>query len=196
MAPIIAIYILWGCWVISWWFAALTSHPTIKHAGLASELSHRFLTVVGVVLLFGLYMSPYEIDHRFWRTLTGMGGWAMVALTIAGFGFSWWARLHLGRLWSASVTRKLDHHIVDTGPYAIVRHPIYTGIAIAAVATALVSGSPSSLVGAALIIAGFYVKARIEERFLREELGPAAYDVYAGRVPMLVPFWPASATKR
>ena len=56
------------------------------------------------------------------------GAVVLALLTIPGFLFAWWARLHLGRLWSGTVTRKADHRIVDTGPYAIVRHPIYTGL--------------------------------------------------------------------
>ncbi len=119
-------------------------------------------------------------------------GVGLVAVQVAGFAFCWWARLHLGRLWSGSVTRKEDHHVVDTGPYGLVRHPIYTGLDAAAIGLALASGQVRIMAGAALIILGCWIKARLEERFLREELGAAAYDAYAARVPMLVPFWPKS----
>ena len=71
----------------------------------------------------------------------------MVLLCVMGFGFAWWARLHLGQLWSAFVTRKAGHRIVDTGPYGIVRHPIYTGIIAAAIALALVKGTVIALAG-------------------------------------------------
>lgn len=54
-----------------------------------------------------------------------------IAVMIAGFAFCWWARIHLGRLWSMRVTKKEGHHVVDTGPYGVVRHPIYTGILVA-----------------------------------------------------------------
>jgi protein-S-isoprenylcysteine O-methyltransferase Ste14 len=101
--------------------------------------------------------------------------------------FAWWARLHIGRLWSSSVTRKSGHHIVDTGPYRLVRHPIYSGVSLSAIATAAIRGTAQGVLGAGLLILGFYVKARLEERFLRDELGPA-YDAYACRVAMLVPF--------
>src|SRR5438445_12979167 len=56
----------------------------------------------------------------------------MVAVTV------WWARIHLGRLWSSNVTRKKNHHVVDSGPYGIVRHPIYTGVIVASIATAAI----------------------------------------------------------
>jgi protein-S-isoprenylcysteine O-methyltransferase Ste14 len=112
----------------------------------------------------------------------------MAALTLAGFAFCWWARIHLGRLWSGHITRKEGHRIIDTGPYAFVRHPIYTGIILASFATAIEKGTAVALTGAAIMTIGWYIKARIEERFLREELGAADYDSYAHRVAMLVPF--------
>jgi len=108
-------------------------------------------------------------------------------LVIAGFGFCWWARLHLGRLWSLLVTLKEDHRIVDTGPYGLVRHPIYSGVMFAALMTALMKASPASLAGALLVCVGFAITAQVEERFLRDQLGAEAYDAYSRRVPMLIP---------
>jgi len=87
----------------------------------------------------------------------------MVALCFAGFAFCWWARIHLGRLWSAFVTLKAEHRIVDTGPYGIVRHPIYTGIILATVAVGILKGTAYAAAGALLVILGFWIKARLEE---------------------------------
>jgi protein-S-isoprenylcysteine O-methyltransferase Ste14 len=81
-----------------------------------------------------------------------------------------------------------DHHLIETGPYALVRHPINTGLLLSTLATAVQRGRMSALVGLALMALGWYVKARLEERFLLEQLGPDEYDAYARRVPMLVPF--------
>ena len=114
-------------------------------------------------------------------------GWALAGLTVLGFLFCWWARLSLGSLWSGNITAKADHRIVDTGPYALVRHPIYTGMITAAAGMAVLNGSLLNIVGVALVIVGFTIKARIEERFLRTELGAEAYDAYAKRVGMLIP---------
>jgi protein-S-isoprenylcysteine O-methyltransferase Ste14 len=133
------------------------------------------------------FNSPQHSMTPIWL-LNEDARWFMALLTAAGLAFCWWARLHLGRLWSASVTRKEGHHIIDTGPYAFVRHPIYTGIILASFATAVERGTAIALAGAAIMTIGWYMKARIEERFLRQELGAAAYDSYAGRVAMLVPF--------
>ena len=69
-----------------------------------------------------------------------------------------------------------------------MRHPIYTGILIAALGTALLRASAFALGGFAVISIGLFIKARFEERFLREQLGAPVYDEYARRVPMLVPF--------
>jgi protein-S-isoprenylcysteine O-methyltransferase Ste14 len=126
-------------------------------------------------------------DIPFWELKHGIG-WLFVAIAVAGVLFMWWARLHLGRLWSSSVTRKSDHSVIDTGPYAIVRHPIYTGLLVAIGATVCVRASAQTVAGAALIATGIYIKAKIEEEFLRDQLDADAYDRYARRVPMLVPF--------
>jgi protein-S-isoprenylcysteine O-methyltransferase Ste14 len=109
----------------------------------------------------------------------------------AGFLLACWARLALGKLWSAGVERKADHRLVEEGPYAIVRHPIYAGLLAAALSLALVKATPFALAGLVLTSIGFTVKARLEERFLATELGEADYADYMRRVPMLMPFWPA-----
>jgi protein-S-isoprenylcysteine O-methyltransferase Ste14 len=188
MQPLIAIYLIWFAWFVSWFAAAAWSNPTIKRAGWARELFFRSLLIAGYILLFGFIANPYDVRYHLWDTQKDLIGCALVALTVAGLAFAWWARLHLGRLWSSSITRKNEHKIIDSGPYRLVRHPIYTGIIFAVFATALLQGKPSAFLGAALLTLGWFIKARIEERFLREELGPEAYDSYARRVPMLVPF--------
>ena len=185
MSPLAVMELLWGAWVLSWIVAASWSNRTMARARLGSELTYRVTTLAGFALLFvaGRYLDRGD---RLWNTPPAVS-WCLVGLTVMGFAFCWWARIHLGRLWSSSVTRKADHHIVDTGPYALVRHPIYTGIIIAATAMAALKGQPIAFAGLALAILGFWFKARLEERFLRDELGPAAYDAYAKRTGMLLP---------
>ena len=185
-----ACYTIWTIWAVSWFLAAGWSSRTQSRASLAQQFPYRFLTISGFILLFAVRTNRYHGPLRIW-TLPISAGWAMVLLCAMGFGFAWWARLHLGQLWSAFVTRKADHRIVDTGPYRIVRHPIYTGIIAAAIALALVKGTVIALAGALLAAFGFWVKARLEEGFLREQLGAEAYDAYRRRVPMLLPFGPA-----
>jgi protein-S-isoprenylcysteine O-methyltransferase Ste14 len=95
-------------------------------------------------------------------------------------------------MWSARITRKTDHKVVDSGPYALVRHPIYTGLLLALLATAAAKGTMLGVAGFLILLIGIWVKARLEERWLTEELGADAYGNYRRRVPMLVPFWPRS----
>jgi protein-S-isoprenylcysteine O-methyltransferase Ste14 len=186
--PITACYTIWIAWAVSWWLAAIWSSRAASRASIAEQLPYRLLTLAGFVLLFAIntrhgYHGPLQL----W-TLPAGAGWGMAALCFAGFAFAWWARIHLGQLWSAFVTRKADHRIVDTGPYRIVRHPIYTGIILAAIAVAIVKGTVFAIAGALLSALGFWIKARLEEGFLRDQLGTEAYDAYRRRVPMLVPF--------
>ena len=180
-----AIGIAWAAWALSWFAASWWSGHTARRASVGSELPSRLFVIAGVVLLFGLYPHVRAIELPL-RRMGPAGDWLMVALTALGFLFAWWARLHLGRLWSATVTRKAEHRVVDSGPYAVVRHPIYTGIIVAALATAADRGTALGWVGAALMTCGWYLKARLEERFLGADL--PGYPEYARRVPMLVPF--------
>ncbi|HEY2071189.1 MAG TPA: isoprenylcysteine carboxylmethyltransferase family protein [Rhizomicrobium sp.] len=196
-----AIYLPWDAWVLSWTAAALWTARTVKRPALsANEIVYRIFAFggFGILLFFqsqnsddfraGLH-THNPLVQRYWALPVDVG-WAMVALCAFGFLFAWWARIHLGRLWSGRITRKEGHKVIDTGPYALVRHPIYTGIIIAAVATAAEKASPLAMIGALMLYIGYWMKARLEERFLREELGPNAYDAYRNRVPMLIPFGP------
>ena len=117
----------------------------------------------------------------------GLIGAALAALTLAGILFAWWARLHLGRLWSSAITRKEGHRVIDTGPYGLVRHPIYTGLITAVLGTAIVSGTVRAAVGLVIITVSLLRKRRTEEAFMRETF-PGEYERYSAEVPGLVPF--------
>lgn len=186
MHPALAISVLWIGWAASWMIAAVWSGRTEARASRVSETAYRLTILAGAILFFipaHGYRGPLRLWHIGWT-----GAWIAVALTAAGFGLTWWARLHLGRLWSGQVTRKANHHVVESGPYGWVRHPIYTGLLLATFATMAAKGTVLGMAGAALITIGIWMKAKLEERFLRQELGAAAYDDYSRRVPMLVPF--------
>ena len=178
---------MWAAWAISWMAAAIWSDRATKRPRTSDQIPYRLLAAVGAVLLFGAYRHRHQTEIVLWHTPLALG-WILDALVLAGMLFTWWARFHLGRLWSGSVTRKADHHIVDTGPYGLVRHPIYTGITLASIATAALRGTAFAWVGTVVMTFGWVIKARLEEKFLREQLGATVYDEYSGRVPMLVPF--------
>jgi protein-S-isoprenylcysteine O-methyltransferase Ste14 len=179
--------VIWIGWIVSWMAAAYWSNRTEKVALTWDTLRYRVAIIAGAVL-----MTPWATRHLSTRPLWHVGyagAYAFAALTLAGILFTWWARIHLGRLWSGSITRKEGHRVVDTGPYALVRHPIYTGLIFALLATAAAQATANALAGAVLISVGFWLKARAEERFLTAELGADAYGDYRRRVPMLVPWF-------
>ncbi len=180
--------VIWLAWLASWMAAALWSGATQKRAASWQSRVYPVVVLAGAVLLL-TWGIPALRGRPLWRVGTA-GGYALAAVTLAGVAMMWWARIFLGRLWSSAITRKEGHRLVDSGPYAYVRHPIYAGLIAALTATAAAQATPSALAGAALVIFGLWLKARAEERFLSDELGADIYGDYRRRVPMLVPFLP------
>jgi protein-S-isoprenylcysteine O-methyltransferase len=113
--------------------------------------------------------------------------WAGVVLTVAGVGFSLWARFYLGSNWSASVTVKRNHTLVCSGPYAMVRHPIYAGFLLASIGTAMAFGEAGCFAAPPLLAFGWMRKWKLEEEFMQCEFG-AAYTEYSSRVKRVIPF--------
>ncbi len=191
-SPHEAIIFLWLAWAVSWFAAAAWSARTLKRPSLGTEIFYRIVTLAGFAMIFWGRPDNADNFHHLWHVSDALA-WALVAVTALCFAFAWWARIHLGQLWSGFVTKKEGHRIVDSGPYTIVRHPIYTAIIAAALCLAILHGDAVALAGFALLTFGFWLKARVEENFLRQELGAEAYDAYARRVPMLVPLGPKSS---
>lgn len=195
MSSLQATHYLWDVWFLSWIIAAVWSRRAAARPPALRQLAHWLPTIMGFVLLaFG---SAVPIDGGHLRIVNSplwnlpfAAGWALAGLCALGLLFTWWARLWLGSLWSGSVSRKDEHTVVQSGPYRLVRHPIYTGLILAAFALAIQVGMAANLIGAGLIAFGFWLKANLEEQFLTEELGAGAYADYRRRTPMLVPFWP------
>jgi len=186
--PALLIPMLWLAWAISWLLAAGWSARTERRVGVKGELGYRLVLIAGAIIFFPR-AHGYHGPLRLWM-VTRDQAWICTALIALGFVFTWWARVHLGTLWSGWITRKADHRVIETGPYGVVRHPIYTGILLAVYATAAAKGTIPGVLGAVLITLGLWMKARLEERWLRAELDPGAYDDYRRKVPMLVPFGP------
>ena len=114
--------------------------------------------------------------------------WVGLAFVIAGAAFAVWSAITLGRHFDIEVEFHAGHEVVRRGPYALVRHPVYSGLALHLLGACLATGNLLMLAGTLLVaIPAFYVRASVEERLLRAELGQA-YDDYARRVGMLVPF--------
>jgi protein-S-isoprenylcysteine O-methyltransferase Ste14 len=113
--------------------------------------------------------------------------WAAALITTLGLLFTVWARIHLGRNWSGTVTIKRDHELIASGPYAIVRHPIYTGLIVAFIGSAMARGEWCSVLAVFIAWAALWRKLRLEERWMVERFGEQ-YIAYSRRVPALVPF--------
>jgi len=113
--------------------------------------------------------------------------WIGLGLIVGGIGFAIWAARTLGRHFDMEVEVHEGHEVVDRGPFAIVRHPVYLGLAVHFIGACLATGNLLLIAGTIFgSFPAFYLRAAAEERLLRESLGPA-YDAYARRVPMLVP---------
>ena len=165
--------------------ASFWSSRTEKRAATRETWIYRVAIFTGVVL-----MTPWAQvvgERRIWEVGDDVA-YGLIVVMLLGLLLTCLARIHLGRLWSSAITRKQRHRVVDTGPYAFMRHPIYTGIITAVLATAAIEATFSALAGAAFICFGLWLKARVEERFLMVELGPDDYRSYCRRVPMLIPF--------
>lgn len=180
-----AIVAAWLLWLVTWVMAAGWSARTASHHDLGAESPSRVLTLAALVMLIASYY-PVGFAHL-WVTPPVIA-WIALAFVVAGLLFTWMARLHLGPLWSSTSAPTEDHRIVDTGPYGIVRHPVYAGLLLAAIATALERGRLEAVAGVLVLIAGVSLRAKLEERLLRRDLGDEAYASYRTRVPMLLPF--------
>jgi protein-S-isoprenylcysteine O-methyltransferase Ste14 len=180
--------LIWVAWLISWVVASFWSGRTQKRVMTSDSQAYRIPILAGAIL-FTPWIAQLLGEAPLW--IFGDSGTCVLAgLTLAGISFAWWARIHLGRFWSNAITRKEGHRVIDTGPYGLVRHPIYTGLIAGMLATGVAVGTVTAMLGAVLISFGMWQKARMEEGFLTHELGADAYGSYCRRVPMLVPFMP------
>ena len=181
-----ALWTIWGVWLASWIAAARWSSAVAVSQSEGERLFQSVFIWVGAILVFAKSDSRLSL-LRALIPQTPWLPWAGVALAVVGLAFTWWARVHLGRDWSAAVTLKQDHRLVRSGPYAITRHPIYTGILIAFAGSAVVSDvTPSALLGLAFVTCGFVLKLRQEEEFLAGRFGED-YLNYQSQVAALFP---------
>ena len=185
MSPGIASAAIAALFSVSWVAAALWANRTV--AGLPSKEQWP-LYAAGAVFVVAVMFAGRGwpvMRERLWPP-NAWFDWGMLAVLVAGVVTCWWARLHLGRLWSGGVVLKEGHRVVDTGPYALVRHPIYSGAFLMAIGFVAIRARPSGILLALGFIAFFALKSRLEERLLLQEFG-AAYEGYRQRVPRLVP---------
>jgi len=180
--------LMWLAWLIYWRVSARHVKRTQRRESIASRVSHLLPLLLGVLLVALPHVpSPLFATRILPRTLANY--WIGVAITFLGLAFAVWARRHIGSNWSGTVTVKEDHVLVRTGPYAWVRHPIYTGLLIAFLGSAVARGELRGVWSLALCTLAFVIKLRIEERWMREVFGEQ-YARYAAEVPALIPLSP------
>jgi protein-S-isoprenylcysteine O-methyltransferase Ste14 len=178
--------VIWLGWAAFWWLASRHVSAAARREPRWSRLLHVLPLSLVVVLLAVPAMRIPVLDERF-LALAAWPFWTGVTLTAAGLLFAVWARLHIGMNWSGIVTIKQDHELITSGPYALVRHPIYTGILLALAGSALANGQWRGIVALVIAFWALWRKLRLEERWMQEQFGEA-YLAYSRRTPALIPF--------
>ena len=177
---------MWLSWILYWWAASRDVKSAQRQESLPSRLLHIVPLVIAALLFSDPRLRIGVLGVRF-LPLAPWPFWLGSFLTAGGLLFTVWARLHLGRNWSGIVTIKDGHELVTSGPYALVRHPIYTGLLLAFLGSALALGDWAGVLAFALSAAALWRKLRVEERWMRQQFGDA-YQAYSQRVAALIPF--------
>ena len=174
----------WIAWGVYWVIMAFTTKRTVERGDF---IGYRLVAgILFVGCLAAGRLLQVSTQSQLWQTTLAL---AVVSdcIVVAGAAFMVWARITLGRNWSAEVTFKQDHELIESGPYALARHPIYTGLIVMALGTAIDYGRA---IGFALLFAlcgGLWWKARQEERIMSRHF-PDAYPEYKARVRAIIPF--------
>src|SRR5690348_9759397 len=169
----------WAAFWLYWLVAAFSTKRGRRP--WSRELRIRAVIFVVVILLIRLgAFRGHGLNTDPWRAGIGL------VLFALGLGFAIWARLHIGRNWGMPMTQKDEPELVTSGPYHLVRHPIYSGILVAGVGTAVALGWVWLI---AVGLAGIYFvySATVEERYLAGRF-PSTYLPYKRSTKMLVPF--------
>jgi protein-S-isoprenylcysteine O-methyltransferase Ste14 len=158
----------WVAWFTCWFALAVFAKRSKWSEGALARLQHVLPMAAGFLLIF------HDRDHPlFWGRLYDhpAARWAGTALALLGLLFAVWARLHLGRNWSGVITLKEGHRLVRSGPYRVLRHPLYTGFLSAILGTALAAATGDAFLGFAAILVAFLFTLRREEALLTREFG-------------------------
>jgi len=172
----------WLLFSLYWEIAAKNATVARKSESKASRGIHVVLANLAVVL--AIVQLPGRFRFLPVSYLTIAAGFALAA---TGLTFAIWARRHLGRNWSGEITIKVEHQLIRSGPYRLLRHPIYTGILVMYAGTAVVTGTWLALLGLAIAAFAYARKIWLEEANMRLAFG-SEYDDYRGESWALVPW--------
>jgi protein-S-isoprenylcysteine O-methyltransferase Ste14 len=177
--------ILWTVFLLVWLIAWLRTKRTQQRAPLSSRLLYAIPVSIGSYLMFNDniqlgWLQSRVVPKNIFVDVLG------ISLTAAGIGLAIWARFYLGQNWSSAVSIKVGHQLIRGGPYAWVRHPIYSGILLAITGTALGRGKPVGLLSIAMFWLGFSIKSGMEEKFMLQTFG-TEYEEYTRTTGALIP---------
>jgi protein-S-isoprenylcysteine O-methyltransferase Ste14 len=177
---------LWITFIVIWLLGAMRVKRATRRISGRSRVLQILLAIAGAILLFDPSLGIGFLASRFLpenATVAYLG----LAMTAGGLAFAVWARFILGRNWSGQITVKEGHELIRRGPYALVRHPIYSGILLGLLGTAFCVDEVRGLIGFGLFLAGWWLKARVEEALMIEQFGDQ-YRRYQREVKALIPF--------
>ncbi|HWG19676.1 MAG TPA: isoprenylcysteine carboxylmethyltransferase family protein [Terracidiphilus sp.] len=178
--------VVWIVFLIYWQIRAADTKTTQRLEPLAPRILRVFIFLIAILLL-SIPRVPLPWLYRPLWPSGLLPFWLGAAVAIAGILFAVWAREHLGRNWSRSVTIKQSHELITTGPYAVVRHPIYTGVLAGFLGMAIAVAQVRGLIAFVLIFFALWLKLRMEEQWMRSHFGET-YGTYARRTAALVPY--------
>jgi protein-S-isoprenylcysteine O-methyltransferase Ste14 len=180
-----AIELPWLIFLAYWILARLRVNKMERQEPGGEVLARMLVMVLAFYLLWGRDPRFGILSERFvpWRDWIFAAG---TALTWAGVAFAIWARYHIAQYWSATVALRAGHQLIRTGPYARIRHPIYTGMLLAVFGTGLAIGRYRAVVAFALVLAGFIWKSKQEEKLLAGQFGEA-FEEHRQRTGFFLP---------
>jgi len=185
----LALNIISACWIlfsVIWLLAAFWTKRSVYQESRLQRMRYVIPIFVGGFLLAKGHRLSDPLNHRVIPHLEGLA-WTGVVLCVAGLAFCIWARFTLGRNWSGVVTLKGGHELILHGPYALVRHPIYTGLLMMFVATVIVLGHVAGIIAAPFVFLSIWIKLRHEEKVMLKQF-PDQYAAYQQRVKRIIPF--------
>jgi protein-S-isoprenylcysteine O-methyltransferase Ste14 len=170
MTPISLEGIAWLAWFVYWRVAARGAQRAEWRESKLSTLIYRLPLVLAAVLLV---VSKVELGYLQILLLPfgELYAWTGALFTVLGLVLAVWARIHLGRNWSARVELKQSHFLIQTGPYRATRHPIYVGLLSAVLGTSITRGDIRGLLAFLLVLVAFFLKSRRENALLRSHFG-------------------------
>ena len=179
-------FAVWIAFLLYWQIKSVGTKTTQRLEPAASRILRSIAFLIAIALLsWGQFPLPWLYRH--FLPWARWNFWLGAVITLGGLLFAVWARAHLGSNWSRSVTIKQDHQLIVTGPYAVARHPIYTGILTGFLGSVIALGEIRGIISFALVFLALWFKLRMEEEWMRNQFGPA-YEAYAKHVAALVLF--------